>query len=59
MNLLEHYIVEIHKTKESDSNPDMIEVDVTYNCWGNRRRVKHITSKQQWQKDVERGYFIA
>lgn len=59
MNLLEHYIIEIHEIKESASNPDMIEVDVTYNCWGDKRRVKHTTSKQQWQKDVERGYFIA
>ena len=39
--------------------PDMIEVDVTCDCWGDIRRTKHFTSKEQWQKDLERGYFMA
>jgi hypothetical protein len=59
LNLLEHYIKEIHSEKEIDDYPNMIEVDVTSNCWGSVQRSKHITSKVQWQIDVEKGYYLA
>jgi hypothetical protein len=59
VNLLDHYIKEIHGIKEIEKHPDMIEVDVTYNCWGSIHRTKHFTSKKQWQKDLENGYFKA
>ena len=59
MNLLEHYIKEIHGIKEFEKYPDMIEVDVTCNCYGSIQRVKHLTDKKQWQMDLKKGYFIA
>lgn len=59
MNLMEHYIIKIHGTKEFEKYPDMIEVDVTYNCFGNKDRTKHFTTKKQWEKDVNNGYFMA
>ena len=59
MNLLKHSIIEVHGTKEFGKYPNMIEVDVTYNCYGDIKRTKHITDKQQWQKDMEVGFFLA
>lgn len=59
MNLLEHYIVRIHEVKEFEKYPDMIEVDVTCDCYGSKQRVKHITDREQWQKDIKNGYFMA
>lgn len=34
MNLLEHFIIEVHSVKELEHYPDRVEVDVTCNCWG-------------------------
>jgi hypothetical protein len=59
VNLLEHYIVRIHEGKEFEKYPDMIEVDVTCNCYGSTQRVKHLTDKKQWQIDLKNGYFMA
>lgn len=59
MNILEHYIKEVHSIKEIEKYPDMIEVDVTYNCYGSIQRTIHLTNKEQWKKDLEKGYFMA
>lgn len=59
MNLLEHYIIEVHNVKEYKKYPNMLEVEVTYDCYGDIKRDKHITSKEQWEKDIENGYFMA
>lgn len=59
MNILEHYIKEVHDIKECENYSDIIEVDVTCDCWGSIQRTKHFTSKKQWQKDLENGYFMA
>ena len=59
VNILEHYIEEVHGTREFEKYPDMIEVDVTCDCYGSIQRTRHITSKEQWQKDLEKGYFMA
>ena len=59
MNLLEHYIEEIHSIKEFEKYPDMIEVDVTCDCWGSIQRTRHLTNKKQWKIDIENGYFMA
>jgi hypothetical protein len=59
VNILEHYIEKVHGIKECEECSDMIEVDVTCNCWGSIQRTKHFTSKEQWQIDLEKGYFMA
>ena len=58
MNVLEHYIKEVHGIKEFEKHPDIIEVDVTCDCWGNIQRIKHLTDKKQWEIDLENGYFL-
>jgi hypothetical protein len=59
MNLLEHYIIEVHDITEFTAVPGMIKVDVTYDCWGNVQRGTHITSKELWEEDLKRGYYLA
>jgi hypothetical protein len=59
MNTLEHYILEIHSEKQDEKYPDMLEVDVTYNCYGSKQRTIHLTFKERWEIDKQRGYFMA
>lgn len=59
MNLLEHYIIEVHDVTEFNEVPDMIKVDVTYNCYGTVERGKHITSKELWEDALAKGYYLA
>lgn len=59
MNLLEHFIIEVHEIKEFDDYPNIIEVDVTTKCYGVKQITKQSFSKEQWQKAVEQGYFLA
>ena len=59
MNLLKHYIVEIHSEKQGEKYPDMLEVDVTYNCYGSKQRGIHLTFKEHWETDKQKGYFMA
>ena len=58
MNVVEHYIVEIHSEKD-DVIEGFVEVDVTVNCYGSISRVKHSTSKRQWEIDKKNGYYLA
>ena len=59
MNLVKHYIKEIHGIKHPEKYPDLIVVDVTFDCYGIMKRAEHITSKEQWEKAVTLGYFLA
>ncbi len=58
MNLLEHYIIEIHNVIEFNTVPGMIKVDVTYNCYGTVERGTHITSKELWEEALNKGYYL-
>jgi hypothetical protein len=63
MNLLEHYIIEvknINALQMPDHTKDKyIEVEVLCDCWGNKRVVKHITTKAAWEQAMRQGYFMA
>lgn len=59
MNLLEHYIKKIHKTTEHKSNSEWIIVDVTVDCYGVTQRIEHFTTKEEWKKEKEQGFFLA
>lgn len=66
MNLLEHYIKEIHSvqdykeewTKEFPGEC-FVEVDITYNCYGRIERRSHIWSINKWDRINQKGYFMA
>ena len=69
MNLLEHYIKEIHNVQDvSDKYEKAIrhkpkeplyEVDVTFDCYGVVERMKKIMSKSALEQAKKQGYFLA
>ena len=69
MNLLEHYIKEIHNVQDvSDKYEKAIrqkpkeplyEVDVTFDCYGVVERIKKIMSKSALEQAKKQGYFLA
>ena len=69
MNLLEHYIKEIHSVqdvsdkfeKATGSKPKepWYEVDVTVNCYGAVERKRKFISKSEFEQAKKQGYFLA
>ena len=69
MNLLEHYIKEIHGVQDvSDKYEKAIrhkpkeplyEVDVTVDCYGVVERTRKIMSKSDFEQAKKQGYFLA
>ena len=69
MNLLEHYIKEIHNVQDvSDKYEKAIrkkpkeplyEVDITVDCYGVVERMKKIMSKSALEQAKKQGYFLA
>ena len=69
MNLLEHYIKEIHNVqdvsdkyeKAIDHKPKepLYEVDITVDCYGVVERMKKIMSKSALEQAKKQGYFLA
>jgi hypothetical protein len=65
MNVLEHYILEVHNvepyTAEWTSefpDRDFISVDCTDDCYGHIKRAKHVWDKKEWAKIQEQGYYM-
>lgn len=65
MNLLEQYIEEIHEEKPCEAEwtktfPDkeFVHVDITTNCYGNKKRDQHIFSTDNWEIYKTQGYFM-
>ena len=69
MNLLEHYIKEIHNVqdisdkfaRETGHKPKepLYEVDVTFDCYGVVERKRRIMSKSDLEQTKKQGYFLA
>lgn len=69
MNLLEHYIVEVHSVtdmtddfeKHTGYRPDepFLRVDLTYDCYGVIRRKEESFWKSSFEKAKEAGYYLA
>lgn len=65
MNVLEHYIIKVHKvtpyraewTKEL---PDKkyVTADITTNCYGVTKRENRVFSQTEWDEAVEKGYYL-
>lgn len=58
MNILEHYILEVHQVIECENVPGMVKVDLTYDCWGSTQRDWHTTTKEAWEKELAQGYYL-
>lgn len=66
MNLLEHYIKEVHSVKECNEEwtkefpgECFVEVDMTYDCYGCIERRTHTFKISMWEQVKEQGYFMA
>lgn len=69
MNVLEHYVKEIHSVeditekfvKHCGYQPEepLLEVDMTYDCYGIIEREKKTFWKSNFEKAKEEGYFMA
>ena len=69
MNLLEHYIKEIHSIKDITNefieccgyvpNEPLLEVDLTYDCYGIIERSKMTFWKSNFEMVKNEGYFMA
>ena len=69
MNLLEHYIKEIHNVQDvsdkfvratgSKPKEPLYEVDVTVDCYGVVERTRKIMSKSEFEQAKKQGYFLA
>lgn len=69
MNLLEHYIKEVHWVDDVTNHfiekngyepyEPLLKVDLTYDCYGvTERKVMHFY-KSEWDSAREKGYFMA
>ena len=64
MNLLEHYIQEIHSEKPYEAEwtkefeKEFIKVDYTYDCYGGLTRTTQVFAKEQWEHFKIQGYFM-
>ena len=69
VNLLEHYIKEIHSVKDITSkviercgyepSEPLLEVDLTYDCYGVVTRNKRIFCESDFEIAKKQGYFLA
>ena len=69
MNLLEHYIKEIHNVEDVSDKYErairqkpkepLYEVDITVDCYGVVERMKKIMSKSALEQAKKQGYFLA
>ena len=69
MNLLKHYIKEIHSVQDvsdkfekatgSEPKDPLYEVDVTVNCYGVVERMRKFMSKSEFDQAKKQGYFMA
>ena len=69
MNLLEHYIVEIHSEKDITNEftqhcgyvpkEPFLQIDLTYNCYGSVKRTTESFWKSNWEEIKKKGYFLS
>lgn len=65
MNVLEHYIVEIHSVEPYKADwtrefPDreFVEVDVTHDCYGSVVRQKEVWNTVEFEQYKKDGYWL-
>lgn len=62
MNLLEHYIVEIHSVEKAKQEEWMdgtyVKVDLTRDCYGNEKRQVNVYPLSYWKEIKSKGYYM-
>ena len=69
MNLLEHYIKEIHSVQDVSDKYErairqkpkepLYEVNITVDCYGVVERMRKFMSKSEFEQAKKQGYFLA
>lgn len=62
VNLLEHYIIEIHSEKEIMGEwmmEEYVKVDITIGCYGNIERKMKLFPLLYWEDIKKHGYYMA
>lgn len=60
MNLLEHYIEEIHSVEEVRTDTLILQkVDLTHQCYGVVQRETKTFLNSEWEDVKAKGYFMA
>lgn len=65
MNLLEHYIKEVHYVLDVTNrlayptSEPMYSVELTYDCYGSTGRMRKHFYKSEWEEAQVKGYFMA
>lgn len=61
MNLIEHYIKEVHSEEIiAEDWGSFVQVEVTINCYGRIERVKtSFSTIKEWEKAKKQGYYMA
>lgn len=57
MNILKHYIKEIHSVEELSNG--LIKVNLTVDCYGSVREIETQFPKDKWKEVKEQGYYMA
>lgn len=64
MNLVEHYIEEVHSVKPyvedwtRKLNKPFVIVELTYNCYGTLGEHKWVYSVDEWNDIREKGFYL-
>lgn len=58
MNLVECYIIEVHRIVVPEEYPHIVKVDLTYNCHGSIQRGWHTTWATAWEQEQAQGYYL-
>lgn len=64
MNILEHYIAEVHNVKPyteewtKDYPKQFVKVDVTGDCYGTKKRFERIWTTDEWREILNKGYWL-
>lgn len=64
MNLVEHYIEEVHSVKPyvedwtRKLNKPFVIVELTYNCYGTYGEHKWVYSVDEWNEIREKGFYL-
>lgn len=69
MNVVEHWIIKVHNvedaTKEYEeivsrkSEQPVFKIDITVDCYGQKRRKTEYFLKAEWDKALEQGFYLA
>lgn len=62
MNTLEHYILEVFSVDtiphQDWMEEEWVEVMMMVDCYGTREKRKYINTREEFERDLKRGYFM-